>query len=152
ALPQQIPLPTPITLTGAPDASQELSSTSPGRNPTHPASDATDRDTHTPKGNITSPGNITSAGDITTQQAVIPTEDLKPLYDFAIDCQACQAKLAATRGDLADEQTKTATLTKERDAAIRTAKGGSTLHRIAQAAKWLAIGAAAGAIAARTTH
>ena len=41
-------------------------------------------------------------------QAVIPAEDLKPLYDFALDCKACQAKLADAQGNLADEQKKTA--------------------------------------------
>jgi len=80
--------------------------------------------------------------------AVIPAEDLKPLYDFTLDCKACQSKLAAAQGDLADERAKSAVLTRERDAAIRTAKGGSVLRRITRAAKWLAIGAAAGAIAA----
>ena len=38
--------------------------------------------------------------------AVIPAEDLKPLYDFTIDCKTCQAKLATTQGDLADERKK----------------------------------------------
>ena len=80
--------------------------------------------------------------------AVLPAADLKPLYDFAMDCKACQAKLAASQSDLNDEKVKTAALTKERDAAIRTAKGGSALRRIARAAKWLVLGAAAGAIAA----
>ena len=80
--------------------------------------------------------------------AVIPAEDLKPLYDFTLDCKACQSKLAAAQGDLADECAKTAVLTRERDAAVRAAKGGSILRRITRAAKWLAIGAAAGAIAA----
>ena len=32
-------------------------------------------------------------------QAVIPAEDLKPLYDFTIDCKACQAKLTAAKAD-----------------------------------------------------
>ena len=135
ALPQQIPLPTPITLAPAPALDQ------PNAKPADPGKNA--------------PGNITSVktpGNITAPQAVIPAEDLKPLYDFAVDCQACQAKLAAAQGDLADEQTKAATLAKERDAAIRTAKGGSALRRIARAAKWFAMGAAAGAIAARTAH
>ena len=85
-------------------------------------------------------------------QAVIPAEDLKPLYDFTLDCKACQAKLAASQGDLTDEKAKTVVLTKERDAAVRIAKGGSILRRIARAAKWFAIGAAAGAIAARAAH
>jgi hypothetical protein len=84
--------------------------------------------------------------------AVLPAADLKPLYDFALDCKACQAKLAASQSDLTDEKTKTAALTKERDAAVRAAKGGSALRRIARAAKWFAIGAAAGAIAAKATR
>jgi hypothetical protein len=83
---------------------------------------------------------------------VLPAADLKPLYDFALDCKACQAKLAASQSDLTDEKTKTAALTKERDAAVRAAKGGSVLRRIARAAKWFAIGAAAGAVAAKAAH
>src|SRR5208282_1292788 len=57
--------------------------------------------------------------------AILPAADLKPLYDFALDCKACQAKLAASQSDLADEKTKTAALAKERDAAVRAARGGS---------------------------
>jgi hypothetical protein len=30
---------------------------------------------------------------------IIPAEDLKPLYDFTLDCKACEAKLSATQGD-----------------------------------------------------
>jgi hypothetical protein len=85
-------------------------------------------------------------------QATIPSADLKPLYDFALDCKACQAKLTTAQSDLADEKLKAATLTKERDAAIRVAKGGSPLQRIARAAKWLLIGAAAGTLAARAVR
>ena|SRR5258708_1382602 len=84
--------------------------------------------------------------------AVIPAEDLKPLYDFAIDCKTCQAKLAATQGDLADERQKTTALTRERDDAVRIARGGSAWRRIGRAAKWFLIGAAAGAVAAKTAH
>ena len=67
--------------------------------------------------------------------AVLPAADLKPLYNFALDSKACQAKLAASQSDLTDEKTKTAALAKERDAAVRVAKGGSVLRRIARAAK-----------------
>jgi hypothetical protein len=81
-----------------------------------------------------------------------PAADLKPLYDFAADCKACQAKLAASKADLADEKTKSQALGRERDDALRTAKGGSVLRRIARAAKWFAIGAAAGAIAAKAAR
>ena len=84
--------------------------------------------------------------------AVIPAEDLKPLYDFTIDCKACQSKLAAAQGDLADERKKTTALTRERDDALRIARGGSAWRRIGRAAKWFLIGAAAGAIAAKTNH
>ena len=82
-------------------------------------------------------------------QAVIPAEDLKPLYDFALDCKACQAKLADAQGNLADEQKKTAALTQERDQALRIARGGSVWRRIGRAAKWFVIGAAAGAVLSR---
>jgi hypothetical protein len=84
--------------------------------------------------------------------AVIPAEDLKPLYDFTIDCKACQAKLAAAQGDLTDERKKTTALTLERDDALRIARGGSIFRRIRRVAKWFLIGAAAGAIAAKAAH
>jgi hypothetical protein len=84
--------------------------------------------------------------------AVIPAEDLKPLYDFAIDCKACQAKLSAAQSDFTDERQKTTALTRERDDALRIARGGSILRRIGRAAKWFLIGAAAGAVAAKTAH
>jgi hypothetical protein len=134
-LPQQMGLPTPIALQTSPG---QASSDSPGAksgapkpNPMNPSQDSS-----------RSPG----------QQAVIPAADLKPLYDFALDCKACQAKLAAAQADLTDEKAKAITLTNERDTAVRAAKGGSALRRIARAAKWFAIGAAAGAIASRAAH
>lgn len=82
-------------------------------------------------------------------QVVLPEQDLRPLYDFTLDCKACQAKLAASQADLVDEKLKTATLARERDAALKAVKGGSMLRRVARAAKWFAIGAAAGAFAAK---
>jgi len=81
-----------------------------------------------------------------------PAADLKPLYDFAVDCKACQAKLGAAQADLADEKVKSQALGRERDDALKAAKGGSVLRRIARAAKWFAIGAAAGAIAAKAAR
>lgn len=80
---------------------------------------------------------------------MLPSADLKPLYDYAVDCQECKAQLSAAQGNLVDEQTKTQALTKERDSALQAARGGSTLRRIARATKWFAIGAAAGAVAAK---
>jgi len=136
-LPQQIPLPMPITLqpqkkncsSGLPWSEkgpvcgpEGLKSTQPSANP---------------------------ASNTAPTQVVIPAEDLKPLYNFTLDCKACQAKLAAAQADLIDERAKTAVLARERDEAVRAAKGGSLVRRIARNAKWLAIGAAAGAIAAK---
>jgi hypothetical protein len=84
--------------------------------------------------------------------AVIPAEDLKPLYDFTIDCKACQSRLTTAQADLTDEHQKTVALTRERDDALRIARGGSILRRITRAAKWFLISAAAGAIAAKAAH
>jgi hypothetical protein len=84
--------------------------------------------------------------------AVIPVEALKPIYDLSVDCKACQAKLTTAQGDLTDECKKSAALTQERDNALRIARGGSTWRRIGRAAKWLLIGAAAGAIAAKAAR
>ncbi len=83
------------------------------------------------------------------EQVRMPLEDLKPLYDFASDCKACRVRLAAALGDLKDEQSKTATVSRERDDALRVVKGGRLRHRIAVAAKWFALGAAAGAVAVK---
>jgi hypothetical protein len=89
-----------------------------------------------------------------TQNApvLIAPEDLKPLYDFTLDCKACQSKLTAAQADLADEKSKSTTLAKERDAALQAARGGTLWRRVTRAAKWFAIGAAAGAIAAKAAH
>jgi hypothetical protein len=70
------------------------------------------------------------------KNAVLPGEDLKPLYDFTIECKACQAKLATAQSDLTDERRKTAALTHERDDALRIARGGSIFRRIGRATKW----------------
>jgi hypothetical protein len=130
-LPREIGLPAPIILQSSPAASAT---------PTQLGVHAT--------GNETPAGNAKPA----QTQAIIPAEDLKPLYDFTIDCKACQAKLAAAQSDLTDEKTKTAALTKERDQALQIARSGSRWRRIGRAAKWFLIGAAAGAVAAKAAH
>jgi type II secretory pathway pseudopilin PulG len=129
-LPNVISLPTPLTL--QPDAASTPGQTAKSAN------------------GKAAPGSGTDAPK--SQQVLIPAEDLKPLYDFGLDCKSCQARLAAAQGDLTDEKTKTVALAKERDDALKAAKGGSVLRRITRAAKWFAIGAAAGAIAAKTAH
>ena len=95
-------------------------------------------------GAVTAVSKLPAAPDVK-----IPAADLRPLYDYMLDCKACQAKLSASQADLVDEKSKTAALTKSRDAAVKDAKGGSILQRTLRAAKWFALGAAAGAIAAK---
>lgn len=77
--------------------------------------------------------------------AVIPQQDLKPLYDFGVACQECQVKLTAAVADKADAANALAAMTKERDAAVTVAKGGSKWQHIKRAAKWTAIGLGIGA-------
>jgi hypothetical protein len=84
--------------------------------------------------------------------ANLPLVDLKPLYDSAVACKECQTELAAAQANLKDEQAKTQAASRERDDALRVAKGGSAFRRVARAAKWFLIGAAAGAAAAKLAH
>jgi hypothetical protein len=132
-LPNQIPLPAPIV----------LQSPAP-HSPSEPDTQAETKRSAT--------GAPNDSSNPPPTQAIIPAADLKPLYDFALDCKACQARLATSQSDLADERAKTTLLTKEKDEAVRVAKGGSVLRRIARATKWLAIGAALGAAASRAAH
>jgi type II secretory pathway pseudopilin PulG len=132
ALPDVITLPAPITIEAERPASP-------------PSSGQAEGGPHTGK-------SVTSDVDGVQPKVNFPAADLKPLYDFAADCKACQAKLGAAQADLADEKVKSQALGRERDDALRAAKGGSVLRRIARAAKWFAIGAAAGAIAAKVTR
>jgi len=156
-LPSHLPLPIPITVTPStcrgtghpwpPEATSLTNESSPQSsrsNPTQPPISAA--------GPLVPPPNDESPNAATDSPLTLPAADLRPLYDFALDCQACQAKLSAAQSDLADERTKSATLTRERDEAIHTAKGGTTFRRLTRAAKWFVLGAAAGAIAATAHH
>ena len=161
-LPQQIPLPAPIALQTVPCEPNKSASESPKLTrstnkqptptlPTAPCSSGSPwkGPPFGPEGLEPARSNYNPSSEAAVAQAVIPAADLKPLYDFSLDCRACQAKLAAAQADLTDERAKTAVLTRERDEAVRAAKGGSLLRRIARNAKWLAIGVAVGAIAAK---
>ena len=128
-LPKELPLPAPIVLQTSPTLSQQAAPESASQNPAAKKS-------------------VNNAKPAQTN-AIIPAEDLKPLYDFALDCKACQAKLSVAQNDLLDERKKTAALARERDDALRVARGGSAWRRIGRAAKWFVIGAAAGAVAAK---
>ncbi len=121
ALPGVLPLPTPLTLPAQ------------AANPSLPATQ----------------GGSKQPVETPAPKVQLPSEDLKPLYDFAVNCQECQAQLTAIQANLKDEQTKTQALSKERDTALQAASGGSVLRRVVRAAKWFVIGAAAGAVAAK---
>lgn len=127
-LPHVLPLPKPITLEAA------------GRDVQQPSAQES-QDTR-PESPVTSHESPT--------RAVIPAEDLKPLYDFALDCKACQERLTAAHADLSDERTKISALTQQRDAALKVARGGGFWRRTGRALKWFALGAAAGAALAAT--
>jgi hypothetical protein len=143
-LPQQIPLPSRITLQPKPQPC-----TAPGLMECGGLAAALTIEPNRRSPTTATESNRAGKQSAAPDQAILPTEDLKPLYDFAIDCKACQAKLAAAQADLTDERAKAALLTHERDEAVKVAKGGSVLRRIARNAKWLAIGALAGAVAAK---
>jgi hypothetical protein len=121
ALPDVLPLPTPLTLPTQTDGA----------------------------GVPAVSGGAKQSVEPPTPKVQLPPEDLKPLYDFAVDCRECQVQLAAAQANLKDEQTKTQALSRERDTALQAARGGSKLRRIVRAAKWFVIGAAAGAVAAK---
>jgi hypothetical protein len=149
-LPSAITLPQPITLqpSNTENVGARFIAPSAGATSTNPQQSANAQpgadQTHLPSNPTPKPSQAADA--------VLPAADLKPLYAFALDCKACQAKLTASQADLTDEKIKTAALTKERDSAVTAAKGGSALRRIARAAKWFAIGAAAGAVAAKAAR
>ena len=89
-----------------------------------------------------------AAANPSPAQLQIPQADLKPLYDAAQDCRACESQVATLKADLSDEKTQLVAVSQQRDAAIKTAKGGTFWTRTRRAAKWFVAGALAGAVAA----
>jgi hypothetical protein len=79
--------------------------------------------------------------------AQIPAADLKPLYDYVQDCRSCQAQLAAAHQNRADDAAKFEAMTRERDAAVIAAKGGTLWRRFRRNFEWFAMGAIIGATA-----
>lgn len=82
----------------------------------------------------------------------VPQPDLIPFYDSLQDCRENKAQTDVLRKDLSDEKSRSATLLRERDAAVATAHGGTFLTRLKRSAKWFAIGIAVGAVAAAAAH
>lgn len=100
----------------------------------------------------TAPGVPAKAGEAASPDVRVPAADLKPLFNLVQDCRACQASLSSAQQDLKDERAKSAALTKERDAAVKAAKGGGAWQRTVRAAKWLAVGFAVGYVVHATAR
>src|SRR3989442_14279345 len=103
-LPSEIPLPAPITLQ-ADHASSQDTSVTPASATNAPATRITGASSaNNAQASAPAPSPPQQNQKAAAGAAVIPAEDLKPLYDFAIDCKACQAKLSAAQNDLTDER------------------------------------------------
>lgn len=131
------PLPQPLEILAP--ASQAVSAAQPAQPPQ--------------KGTATgSAAGAAKTGEAATPDVRVPSADLKPLFDFVQDCRACQAKLAAAQQDAQDEHTKNDALTKERDAAVKAAKGGGVWTRTVRIVKWVAVGFAVGYLVHASGH
>ena len=169
-LPTYLSLPQPITMT--PAAGQGTDQSAKGAAPPESAAGEEPRNLTSAAGRSpTAPGEPTllpqavapaagsqrlpavpAASSQTCDQAgncaaQIPSADLKPLFDYVQDCRACQAQPASAKQNAADDATKIAALTRERDAAVTASKGGTFWRRVRRNAEWFAVGAALGAAA-----
>jgi hypothetical protein len=158
-LPKYLPLPQPITmLPGSGTAPQEQKGTgasgelscssrdgcSPGSVLAQaPSSRAAPADAS----QGSSLGQPPKLPDTPIPAGLIPASDLKPLYDYVQDCRSCEAQLTTAKLNAADNAAKLAAITRERDAALTTAKGGTFWRRLRRNVVWFAVGASAGAVA-----
>jgi hypothetical protein len=166
ALQEQLSLPQPITLSASNPASVSRSAVftpSDARGPRPsplPSPSSLSPPSQSPpsaqQGTAPSQNSPPATPSLPAQQnlpdapsAQIPSADLKPLFDYAQNCRACQAQLAAAQQNSADDSAKIAALTRERDAAITASKGGTFLRRLRRNALWFVAGAAAGYAAAK---
>jgi hypothetical protein len=104
---------------------------------------------------VTKPATTSGDGkqtDAPAQQIVIPSEDFSAVQKAEIDCQEDAAKLDACTKTAADTATELKATTAQRDEWKQTAKGGTWWHRTVTAAKWVGIGAVAGAAAGYAAH
>jgi len=162
-LPKFLPLPQPITLTPPRSAvpAPQQGTAQPGKSacagkkgcvpPTPPSATSSAPDGF-PAGESPEAATQSNQQDFPdAPSAQIPAADLKPLFDYVQDCRSCQAQLAAAKQDSTDNSAKLAAVTKERDAAIATAKGGTFWQRLHRNALWFVVGAGAGAVAVCST-
>jgi hypothetical protein len=136
-IPGSAPKPCASSNTSSNNGSSNCPTTIPAagnQNPEHPSIDVPE--------DSASRSTADSCSTSNSCAAQIPAADLKPLYNYVQDCRACQDQLAAANQNLSDAAIKIAALTRERDAAITTAKGGTFWRRLRRNALWFAIGAA----------
>jgi len=76
----------------------------------------------------------------------IPAVDMKPLFDRLVDYKECAAKLTAFEGQTSIDEDKIVSLEKERDAAVKAAKGGSVWSRVKHEGKWFLAGGILGGL------
>ncbi|MGA8408076.1 MAG: hypothetical protein WB680_12925 [Candidatus Acidiferrales bacterium] len=157
-LPKYLPLPQPITIAPSGSASAPEQGSAASEKPAcsgEQACSPSDTLAPSPSSKATSqssrhqsaPTQIQNLPNAPIPAAQIPAADLKPLYDYVQDCRACQAQLATAKLNAADNAAKLSALTRERDAALTAAKGGTFWRRLRRNALWFAIGAGAGAVA-----
>lgn len=169
-LPKYLPLPQPITLDSpastspsavrqgtapsgkAPCAASAAKAPKSGCAQPTTTSNAQSGGTGAATGTLLSPALAPQTQDLPdAPSAQIPAADLKPLYDYVQDCRSCQAQLAAAKQDSVDNSAKLKAITRERDAALTAAKGGTFWQRLRRNALWFVIGAGAGTAALCST-
>ncbi len=145
-LPQYLPLPQPITLGPlAADTRSQQGTALPTKSETAPQPSPPPADSIKLSAPTQPPMPCQPDGNCVAQ---IPAADLKPLYDFTQNCRECQLRLTAAQQDHTDDLTKLDALTRQRDAAITAAKGGTFWRRLRRNALWFVVGAGAGAAVA----
>jgi hypothetical protein len=94
-----------------------------------------------PVATITAPAPAGSPPNTPPQIAglEVPAVDMKPLFDQLVDCKECAVKLAAAEGQESIDADKIKSLTTERDAALKAAKGGSVWHRVKDKAETIVV-------------
>jgi hypothetical protein len=163
ALPQYLPLPAPLEPVPTDSRTIVISSAAAGKESKKAKSARGAKDAPNATSGETATTSASSRDAETSDQTrvpagpasggvLLPSADLKPLFDYVQDCRGCDARLTAAQQDLADERTKEQALQRERDAAVTNAKGGSVWTHLKRSAKWFGIGALAGAAAVVAAH
>lgn len=132
-IPQYIPLPEPLQIQSQPLHSATTSNTAPAT-PLPAQNIAVTELPDQPKSRSQTQRSQAKNAPV----AVLPEADLKALYAFGANCQECQLKLANSQKQIQE-------LTVERDAAVKSVKGGSFWTRLKRNLHWFAVGAGVGA-------